>query len=65
LITFAAAVGRISFLIFIIASSLGKLPALFMEASAVNAVTHFGWQGKLILALAALGLFYWVISKKK
>ena len=65
LITFAAAVGRISFPVFIVASSLGKLPALFIEAYAVNAVTNFGWQGKLILAVAAGVLLYWVISKKK
>ena len=65
LITFAAAVGKISFLIFIIASSLGKLPALLIEAYAVNAVTVFGWQGKLILVLAAVLILYWVIAKKK
>lgn len=65
LITFAASVGRISFLVFILASSLGKLPALFIEAYAVNEVTNFGWQGKLILVLAAVVLMYWIISKKK
>ena len=65
LITFAAAVGRISFPVFIVASSLGKLPALFIEAYSVNAVTNFGWQGKLILGVAAVVLLYWVISKKK
>jgi uncharacterized membrane protein YdjX (TVP38/TMEM64 family) len=65
LITFAAAVGRISFAVFIVASSLGKLPALLIEAYAVNAVTDFGWQGKLILVLTAVILLYWIISKKK
>lgn len=65
LITFAAAVGRVSFLTFLIASSLGKLPALFIEAYAVNEVTNFGWQGKLILFIAAAVLLYWIISKKK
>ena len=65
LITFAAAVGKISFPVFIVASSLGKLPALFMEAYAANAVTNFGWQGKLILVVAAAVLLYWVIAKKK
>ena len=65
LITFAAAVGRISFPVYILASSLGKLPALFIEAYAVNAVTNFGWQGKLILVVAAVVLLYWVITKKK
>ena len=65
LITFAAAVGRISFPVYMLASSLGKLPALFIEAYAVNAVTNFGWQGKLILVVVAVGLLYWVIAKKK
>lgn len=65
LITFAAAIGKISFVSFLLASSLGKLPALLIEAYAVNAVTDFGWQGKLILAIVAGVLLYWVISKKK
>jgi uncharacterized membrane protein YdjX (TVP38/TMEM64 family) len=65
LITFAAAVGKISFPVFMLASSLGKLPALFIEACAVTAVTHFGWQGKLILGLVAGVLLYWIITKKK
>ncbi|HMK04030.1 MAG TPA: VTT domain-containing protein, partial [Ferruginibacter sp.] len=63
LITFAAAVGKVAFGIFFIASSLGKLPALLMEAYSVYAVSEFGWQGKLILALAAIGLLYWVLRK--
>lgn len=65
LITFAAAVGKISFFIFIAASSLGKLPALFIEAYAVYEVTDQSWQGKLILVLCALILLYWIITKKK
>lgn len=65
LITFAAAIGRPSFLIFFIASSLGKLPALFMEAYSVYEVTQFGWQGKIILLLAGAGLVYWVLKGRK
>jgi len=65
LVTFVAAIGSVSFITFIIASSLGKLPALFIEAYAVNEVTNFGWQGKLILAFAALALLYWIIVKRK
>ena len=65
LITFAAAVGKVSFTIFLVASSLGKLPALLMEAWSVYEVTRFGWQGKLILVVVALGLLYWVVTKKK
>jgi len=65
LITFAAAVGKVSFLIFLIASSLGKLPALLLEAYAVYEVTQFGWQGKLILLVTAIALLYWAVKKKK
>ncbi|MBC7688399.1 MAG: TVP38/TMEM64 family protein [Aquabacterium sp.] len=65
LITFAAAVGRVSFAVFFLASSLGKLPALFMEAYSVYEVTQFGWQGKIILLLVGAGLVYWVIKGRK
>ncbi|HEX2683134.1 MAG TPA: VTT domain-containing protein [Ferruginibacter sp.] len=65
LITFAAGVGKVSAPVFIAASSLGKLPALLIEAYAVYEVTAFGWQGKLILAVAALALLYWIIKRKK
>lgn len=65
LITFAAAVGRVSFITFLISSSLGKLPALLIEAYSVYEVTRFGWQGKLILLIIALALLYWVFGKKK
>jgi len=64
LITFAAAIGRVSFTVFLIASSLGKLPALLMEAYSVNAVTEFGWQGKLILVIVAVAIVYFIIKKR-
>jgi len=58
LVTFAAAMGRVSALTFLISSSLGKLPALLMEAYSVYQVTQFGWQGKLILIAAAMFIFF-------
>jgi uncharacterized membrane protein YdjX (TVP38/TMEM64 family) len=65
LVTFAGAVGNVSLLTFATASSLGKVPALFIEAYSVYQVTQFGWQGKLILALIACILIYWVATRKK
>jgi uncharacterized membrane protein YdjX (TVP38/TMEM64 family) len=65
LITFAAAVGKVTFSIFFIASSMGKLPALLIEAYSVYEVTQFGWQGKLILAVVALAILYWIIKRIK
>lgn len=65
LVTFAAAIGKVGLLLFVVASSLGKIPALLIEAYSVYQVTEFGWQGKLILAVAAIGLIYFLAKKKK
>ena len=65
LITFAGAVGKISFPVFLLASSLGKLPALLIEGYSVYQVTQFNWQGKIILLVVAAGLFYWVVKRTK
>ncbi|ANE52062.1 TVP38/TMEM64 family protein [Flavisolibacter tropicus] len=65
LVTFAGAIGNVSLMTFAIASSLGKVPALFIEAYSVYQVTQFGWQGKLILVIIAGLLIYWVATHKK
>jgi uncharacterized membrane protein YdjX (TVP38/TMEM64 family) len=65
LVTFAAAVGVVPLLLFVTASSLGKIPALLLEAFAVQQVTHFGWQGKIILAVAGLGLVVYLVRRKR
>lgn len=64
LVTFAAAIGKASLLLFFAASSLGKLPALLMEAYAVYEVKAFGWQGKIILALTGCYLLYLLLKRK-
>lgn len=56
LVTFAASVGRVSTGLFFLASSLGKIPALLIEAWSVQQVTQFTWRGKLILLVIALVL---------
>ena len=65
LITFAAAIGNVSFTYFFIASSLGKVPALLLEAYAVYGATLLGGQGKLLLILIGLLLLYFFIKQKK
>jgi uncharacterized membrane protein YdjX (TVP38/TMEM64 family) len=64
LITFAAAIGNVSFNYFLVASSLGKIPALLLEAYSVYGVTHFDWLGKLTLLLIGL-LFVYILIKRK
>lgn len=69
LVTFVAAIGHTSLLIFIIASSIGKLPALLLEAYSVYQVMNWKWQGKVISTVFAvfLFLFTWkkVVQNKK
>lgn len=65
LVTFAAAIGRMRFWNFLVASSTGKIPALLIEAYSVYQVTQFGWQGKLILALMGLAIAILIIRSIK
>lgn len=65
LVTFAAAVGKVSLSLFVAASSLGKLPALLIEAGSVYQVGKGGWPGKLILAVAAVVILFFVIRQYK
>lgn len=65
IITFTAAIGRVTPLTFLTASSVGKAPALLLEAYAAYQVTEFGWQGKIILLLVGIYLLYQVIKRWK
>lgn len=67
LVTFSGAIGKVSLLLFAIASTVGKIPALLIEAYSVYQVTQFGWQGKVILTLAAIYFLYylWKVRKNK
>jgi len=63
LITFAAAVGRVTAGLFFIASSLGKIPALFLEAVSVYGFTRFGLGIKILLAGAGLAIAAYIIKR--
>ena len=63
LVTFAAAIGKVSAVTFLVASSVGKLPALLLEGYAVYQVAEFGWQGKVILTVFALFILYFVTKQ--
>lgn len=65
LITFTAAIGKVSLITFFIASSIGKLPALLVESYAAYEVTKFNWQGKVILLLVAVYFLYLFLKPKK
>lgn len=63
LVTFTAAMGRASFLIFLTANAVGKFPSLLLEGYAVLQVKEFDWQGKLILAIVAAAALYVIVKK--
>ena len=64
LVTFGAAIGEVSVLVFFAASTLGKIPALLIEAYSVAQIAEFNWQGKLILVITALVLLVWMIKRR-
>ncbi|MFT4412840.1 TVP38/TMEM64 family protein [Fredinandcohnia humi] len=58
-VTFTAAVGEVSILIFILASTIGKIPALLLEAYSVYHVTSITTEGKIIVTIVSLvGIVY-------
>jgi uncharacterized membrane protein YdjX (TVP38/TMEM64 family) len=58
-----AALGKVSLGLFAAASSLGKIPALLMEAYAVHEVSRFQLTGKIILVFLAGWLAYDVFKR--
>lgn len=65
LVTFTAAIGKVSAPVFFAASTLGKIPALLLEAYSVAQIAEFNWQGKLILVITAAALIVWIVRAKK
>ncbi|SFA53073.1 Uncharacterized membrane protein YdjX, TVP38/TMEM64 family, SNARE-associated domain [Parageobacillus thermantarcticus] len=62
-VTFVAAIGKTSLLIFMIASSIGKIPALLLEAYSVYQLMNWTWQGKVILTFLSVFLFLFTWKK--
>ena len=60
IVTFIAAIGKTSFLIFVTASTIGKLPALLLEAYSVNHLMQWTWQGKVIFSAIGVLLLFWL-----
>jgi uncharacterized membrane protein YdjX (TVP38/TMEM64 family) len=65
LVTFAAAVGHVSVIVFLAASSLGKIPALLLEAASVYGLVQLGWPARIAFVSVALVLLLIVLRKQK
>lgn len=64
-VTFISSIGKVSFPIFAIASTVGKIPALVVEVYSVYQVTQWTWQGKTILFIMAAYMFYIALKKRR
>ena len=64
-ITLVSAGSRMGLLNFSIASTIGKIPALFIEAYSVYAILEWDWKGKMVLAIFSLVLIVIAFRKKK
>ena len=65
LVTLVSAGSQVSIVTFAIASTLGKIPALVIEAYSVYHVMTGSWQGKVILGLIAVAIVLFVMKKSK
>lgn len=64
LVTLAGATSRISLVGFAVASTVGKIPALMLEAFSVYQVLQWNTAGKVILALVAVGVVVLVLRER-
>ncbi len=64
-VTFFAAIGIVSLWTFFIASTIGKFPALVLEALAVHQVLEWNFLGKMILMGVSIAFLYSLITMLK
>jgi uncharacterized membrane protein YdjX (TVP38/TMEM64 family) len=65
LVTLISASSKVGILNFSIASTLGKIPALLIEAYSIQQILDWSWQGKVILGITSLLLLTFFINKRK
>lgn len=54
IVTLVSAGSKVSIMNFSIASTIGKIPALFIEAYSIQQIINWGWQGKVILGILSI-----------
>ncbi|MCK6256507.1 VTT domain-containing protein [Fictibacillus sp. KIGAM418] len=65
IVTFIAAIGKTSLFIFVLASSIGKVPAILIEGYSIYQIIHWTWEGKLVTAIIACVLIAMTWKKVK
>ncbi|HSC53555.1 MAG TPA: VTT domain-containing protein [Phnomibacter sp.] len=65
IVTFAAAIGQIDFLLFVVTSTVGKIPALLLEACVVKGFMVASWPLQIGISVVAIALAIWLHRKSK
>ncbi|RFU70952.1 TVP38/TMEM64 family protein [Peribacillus saganii] len=60
-VTLAGALSRVNLLPFSAASTIGKIPALLIEAYSVKEILDFGFEGKIILTILSIVLIFFLV----
>ena len=63
-VTLVSAGSKVGVFNFSIASTLGKIPALVIEAYSIQQILHWSWQGKVILGVASVLMLGLLIKGK-
>ncbi|MBN8192994.1 TVP38/TMEM64 family protein [Bacillus sp. NTK074B] len=64
LVTLAAAISKVGIINYSIASTIGKMPALVIEAYSIQQVLVWNWKGKVLLSVC-LVFFIWLIFNRR
>ncbi|WP_232336884.1 TVP38/TMEM64 family protein [Planococcus lenghuensis] len=64
IVTYFASIGKVSWQTFAVASSLGKIPALLLEAYSIYHLVNWTIEGKLLLLVIGGGGIIWILTRR-
>ncbi|MDQ0273420.1 TVP38/TMEM64 family protein [Cytobacillus purgationiresistens] len=62
-VTLVSAGSKVGIINFSIASTIGKIPALFIEAYSIYQILNWNWQGKIILVLVSIFIVSFLVKR--
>lgn len=65
IVTLAGAISKVGIINYSLASTIGKIPSLVIEAYSIHQVLIWNWKGKVILSLFSLLTIWFVYSKSR
>ncbi|WP_247739127.1 VTT domain-containing protein [Bacillus sp. 165] len=65
IVTLAGAISKVGIINYSVASTIGKIPSLVIEAYSIQQVLIWNWKGKAILCLFSLFIIWLIFSKRR